>query len=283
MKVRTDFVTNSSSSSFVIGKYDDNMTVDTVFNILKGLYQEYLDKRDALKADCEKYGIVWNDTGYFEFKEGKSWDKKNEQINKQIERIYGISTWDSFHWDYGWMSCETYADYEKYWLAKIIEDKERKEKGEKVKNIYAPFSIADFSKDKEFNAIEDGTYCLEGKQSTKASQSDIFGWYVGCSEALFGDSFYEKIDGNFYDRDGEVVVPKCERHCSWCSYNEKSNKAAFTCDEIIEKVKNGEITDENAIAMILGKICIMSECGWIPDRIVDKLGNMSNFWCNHMG
>ena len=59
--------------------------------------------------------------------------------------------------------------------------------------------------------------------------------------------------------------------------------ATFKCDEIIEKSKNGEITDANAISMVLGKVCIMSECGWIPDRIVDKLSDMSRFFCNHMG
>ena len=283
MKIRTDFVTNSSSSSFIIGKHDEDITVDTVFNMLKGLYQEYLDKRDALKVDCDKFGIVWVEGDGFQFKEGKPWDKKNEQINKQIERIYGINTWDAFHWPTEWMSCETYKDYEKYWLRKYNEEKEAKEKGEKVRGNYAPFSIADFSKPADFYALEDGSYCLEGKKSTKASQSDIFGWYIGCSDALFGDAFYEKIDGNYYDRDGQVVVPKCEEHCSWCSYNEDSKNATFKCDEIIKKSNNGEITDENAIAMVLGKICIMSECGWIPDRIVDKLGEISRFFCNHMG
>ena len=43
MKIRSDFVTNSSSSSFIIGRHDDDITVDAVFNIMKGLYQDYLD------------------------------------------------------------------------------------------------------------------------------------------------------------------------------------------------------------------------------------------------
>lgn len=278
MKIRTDFVTNSSSSSFIIGKHDENITVDTIFNIVKELYQEYLEKRDALKADCDKYGIEWFETGCFKFKSGNSWDKKNEQINKQIERIYGINTWDSFHWDYDWLNCENYKEYEKYWLRKYYEEKEKGLRGS-----YAPFSIADFSKSEDFYALEDGHYCLEGKKSVKASQSDIFGWYIGCGDALFGDEYYEKIDGHYYDRDGKLVVPKCDDHCNWCSYNEHGPKSDFTCDEIIEKVQKGEITNDNAIAMVLGKICVMSECGWIPDRIVDKLGDMSRFFCNHMG
>lgn len=283
MKLRSDFVTNSSSSSFIIGKHNDNITVDVVFNILKELYQEYLNKGNALKADCDKFGIEWVEGDGFKFKEGNSWDKKNEQINKQIERIYGINTWDGFHYSTDWMTCKTYKDYEKFWLRKFNEEKEAKERGEKVRGSYAPFSIVDFSETTEFYAIEDGSYCLEGKKSTKASQSDIFGWYVGCSNALFGDDYYEKIDGNYYDSDGTIVVPKCEDNCNWCSYNDHKKEKIFTCDEIIEKSKNGEITDDNAIAMVLGKICIMSECGWIPDRIVDKLKDISRFACNHMG
>ena len=280
MKIRTNFVTNSSSSSFIIGRHDEDITVDIVYNILKGLYQEYLDKRDALKADCDKYGIEWVDTGCFKFKNGDSWDTKNKEIDKVVEKIYGINTWDSFHWDYDWLSCKNYKEYEEYWLNKF---NEAIESNDKTNHPYAPFSIADFSKCEDFYALEDGTYCLEQKKSVKASESDIFGWYIGCSDALFGEPYYKKIDGQFYDEDGNIVVAKSKEHCDWCYYIRRNKVKDFTCNQIIQSVKDGKITDENAIAMVLGKICIMSECGWIPDRIVDKLGEMSRFYCNHMG
>ena len=230
MKIRSDFVTNSSSSSFIIGRHDDDITVDAVFNIMKGLYQDYLDKRDALKAD--------------------------------------------------WLSCKNYKEYEECWLNKF---NEAIESNDKTNHPYAPFSIADFSKCEDFYALEDGTYCLEQKKSVKASESDIFGWYIGCSDALFGEPYYKKIDGQFYDEDGNIVVAKSKEHCDWCYYTRRNKVKDFTCNQIIQSVKDGKITDENAIAMVLGKICIMSECGWIPDRIVDKLGEMSRFYCNHMG
>ena len=282
MKIRTSFVTNSSSSSFIIGRHDEDVTVNIVFNMLKTLYKEYLNKKDKFKEDCSHYGIEWVD-GHFKFINGSAWDEKNKQINKRIEQAYGITTWDYFPEKEEWLDCETYKDYEKYWLNIYNQEKEAKEKGLKINHSHAPFSIVDFSKPSKFYALEDGSYCLENKKSTKSSQSDIFSWYVGCGDALFNNGMYEEIDGNLYDRDGEIVVPKCENHCDWCSYNDYKNESSFTCDEIIEKSKNGEITDDNAINMVLGKICIMSECGYIPDRIVDELREISRFSCNHMG
>ena len=66
MKIRTSFVTNSSSSSFIIGRHDEDVTVNIVFNMLKTLYKEYLNKKDKFKEDCSHYGIEWVD-GHFKF------------------------------------------------------------------------------------------------------------------------------------------------------------------------------------------------------------------------
>ena len=116
------------------------------------------------------------------------------------------------------------------------------------------------------------------------SYSNISNFKVACIVEMCDGKTFEGVNvENPSFKDGQIVVPKCEEHCNWCSYNEYDKKATFKCDEIIEKSKNGEITDANAISMILGKVCIMSECGWIPDRIVDKLSEMSRFFCNHMG
>ena len=45
---------------------------------------------------------------------------------------------------------------------------------------------------------------------------------------------------------------------------------------------NIDNTMENPLYQLLGQICIYSECGYIPDIIVDELYDMAEYSCNHM-
>ena len=233
MKVRLDFVTNSSSSSFILGKPKEyNLTVEDVYKLLRDLYLKYNDlvkKAMCLVDSNSEIPIIYKkceshtqeDYVYFTLPHAIDMDYNyRKTIIHQYDTIFGFDWYlTNFPVDADWFSCQTYQEYQKYFSEKMKEE-----------TIEAPFAICDL-RDKD--GISWITADLDQKQDL-TTNSEIFEWYC-C------DDFEENI------------LPE---------YTKETNNPLFE---------------------FLGQICIYSECGYIPDVIVEELMRICEHGCNHMG
>lgn len=263
MKLRTDFVTNSSSSSFIFGKKDENITVDTVFDIIKSLYLEYAENFERLISVCDSYGLKFNeDDGSFSLIDEDKYDdtvdgkqaywKRIDIVSEQLKRDYGLSYW-SCYFKPDWLFCKTYAEYEDYWISKMQENSDYQN--------HAPFSIVDYRVQKEYYPIH---YRIKNGNPEKIPDpwnDDVFTWYIGCADRI------ENNKANKIDKE----------YCDYCYMSKEM------CSQFKKGCKNHKITRENAFITMLGSVVILSECGYIPDNIVESLQSIVEFSCNHMG
>ena len=267
MKIRSDFVTNSSSSSFIIGTKDDNITKEIVFQMLKSFYQEMQEQWDSLAKVADELGIVIVDLdGYRQYRvksnqkgvKFRNYDKETCKIAENIENKFGINYFDCLPLnEVSPTKFNSYQEYEDYWLKTI---KENEDTGT---YIFAPFTIVDYMADAFYYPIHYGGSEALKKIKTPAinDADDLYGWYIGCTQGIC-------------DEDEE-----CEEKCSYCIYNKDDDN----CKSLQNKINKGEITKENAIVSVLGRVCIHSESGRIPDYVLNKLYNISRVACNHMG
>lgn len=250
-KIRIDFVTNSSSSSFIIGKKDDtSKTIESVYNYIRLLYFRHIEKSKEIFRALKNHPYIeikeWTNSKTLSIRgRQKEWKK----IIKDFEEKYKVNFHDEFFDVCEWIECESYSAYESYWCEK------GKDKG---CCDHAPFTICDFFENKEIY--------YPHENNTRLHRVDIHSstldWYYSNAEQAF-----KRITDSYY-------CEKCYRK-EYCNEEE--------CNATLDKFLYLRPREEDACLTLLGRIAILSESGFIPYSIVENLNEVSEFACNHMG
>ena len=117
-KVRLDFVTNSSASSFIIdkNKFDGEFSVEGVFQMLKSLYKEAGELyNEVVTYVAKKYGLTEKGDYYYNKKDERVYiDDFFHKISDELREKYDVDSYSLCYSDGCEHRLDEYKTYEDY-------------------------------------------------------------------------------------------------------------------------------------------------------------------------
>lgn len=288
MKIRTDFVTNSSSSSYIIGKKDDNITIEDVYQMVRKAFIRYYELGQELKEFMKTYKgpfeLVENKWGFDVEYKGRvkvsmaRRKKETKAFEKQVPKDLEPYVWCDFPFELEkWVqNCTTYDDFvaapnnTKIYLT--IFDYTNPSNSDWVYTDISKMSQQELD-DFTSKHLKDYSYY----ESTSSAESAVLEWYYDYITEAFQRAKPEKYKGI------EVSTLPFEKgsDSSMDAFEKRKMKEQF--ERVVERIKTEDIPFENACLYLMGKYCIYSEDCYIPYVVAELLNKQALFGCNHMG